>query len=89
MLTSNLLQSISDALVARVLKTRYGWPDAFRADAWEESVEEVWESAQDWEQKFTKDDPYLEEMKAILKRWGEHPEEIPDLFEDSAPGDSS
>jgi hypothetical protein len=84
-----LLRSIRETLIARALQTRYGWPDAFRANAWEESVETVVEAAQNWEEWFTKDDPYLEGMKAILKRWKEHPEEIPDLFEDSATGDSS
>jgi hypothetical protein len=84
-----LLQSIRETLIARALQTRYGWPDAFRADAWEESVETVVESAQNWEEWFTKVDPYLEGMKAILKRWRENPEEIPDLYEDSATGESS
>jgi hypothetical protein len=69
-------------LIARALKSHYGWPDDFSADAWEETVSTVCRSAEDWEDWLA---PPSEKRVALLRRWRSNPEEIIDLFEAESP----
>ncbi|KAL2755811.1 hypothetical protein ACRALDRAFT_1082093 [Sodiomyces alcalophilus JCM 7366] len=69
--------TVRAALIAHVLRKDYGWPDAFRAEAWKEDSRKIMDAAFEMEEALVQRGYYhgLE----IIKHWKKNPDQIPDI----------